>query len=333
MRLLERRQLLIAFGAILVAPGAAFAQPEKMRRIGILSPDSPDARAAQLLRRDFVAALRQLGFDEGRNLQIEWRSANARAEVLPALARELVGLDVELIVARTNGPILAAKEATRTIPIVMFNGNFPVENGLIRSLARPGGNITGTSYVSLEFFGKHLEVLKNLAPAVIRVAILWDRNWSRESGTGKMAADQIERAAKTLGMTPLYIDVAAPQEIRSALDRIAGSRVDALHSMGAPVLRQNQKEITAFALNNRLASLGISSFAEDGGLADYSPDDQSYIDRTATYVDRILRGAKPADLPVEEPMKYHLVINLKTAKAIGLSIPQSALLLASRLIE
>jgi len=333
---ISRRRFVTAAGALGTALLTARAYGQAgVRRIGVLSPDSDsgDSRLPAGLRRDFVSALRRLGYHEGRNLAIEWRWANGRADTLPALAQELVALNVELIVARTNGPIVAAMKATRAIPIVMLNGNYPVESGLIRSLARPGGNVTGTSYVSLEFFGKGLQVLKDIAPKVDRVAILWDANWPRTAGVGKMAVDSIGRAAKVLHMTPLYFDAATPADITAALDKIATSHVSALFSPGFAVVRQNQKEITEFALDRKLASMGIAGFADDGGLADYSPDVASFLERTVSYVDRILKGAKPADLPVEEPTKYNLVINMKTAKAIALTVGTSALLRADRVIE
>lgn len=334
MRKDHRRRFLCASGALIAAPLASFAQPApKVRRIGVLSPDSANSVFGQELRKRFPDALRPLGYEEGKNLVIEWRWGEGKPDTLPALSEELVRLNVELIVARTNGPTAAAMRATRSIPIVMLSGAYPVELGFIQSLARPGGNVTGTTYFSGGLVGKQLQMLKEIAPNLVRVAILWNANSRRDSGFGKVTADSIERVTALLGMTPLFFEVSGPDEIKAVLDKIASSRIDALYYLGDPIFRQNVEEITAFARKRKLASVGIAGLAFHGGLIEYSPDFGNLLARTASYVDRILKGAKPADLPVEEPAKFNLVINLKTANALGLTIPQSVLLLADRVIE
>ena len=329
----QRRTFLLASGALIAAPLASFAQPApKARRIGVLSPDSANSVHGEDLRK-FSDALRPLGYEEGKNLVIEWRWGEGKPDTLPALSEELLRLNVELIVARTNGPTAAAMRATRSIPIVMLSGAYPVELGLIQSLARPGGNVTGTTYFSGGLPGKQLQMLKEIAPNLVRVAILWNANLPRNAGLGKAVADSIERATALLGMTPLFFEVSGPNEIKAVLDKIASSRIDALYYLGDPIFRQNVEEITAFARKRKLASVGLAGLASHGGFIEYSPDFWNLLARTASYVDRILKGAKPADLPVEEPTKFNLAINLKTAKALGITIPQSVVLRADRVIE
>jgi putative ABC transport system substrate-binding protein len=242
--------------------------------------------------------------------------------------------NVELIVARTNLPIQAAMKATSALPIVMLNGNFPVEYGLVQSLARPGGNVTGTSYwSSIEVFGRHVQILKELAPRTDRVAVLRNPYWV--GSPIYQATDTVyRRSAAQGGMTVHYFDVRQPEEIGTALNAIAASGIKAMLYTGDPVMRTRTAEIMAFLREQRMASVAtIPTFAEAGGLAHYAPDGRAFYDRTASFVDRILRGAKPADLPVEEPTSYEFAVNLKTAKALGLTIPQSVLLRATIVIE
>lgn len=329
----HRRKFLFCAGGLLAAPLASFAQSaQKVRRIGFLSPDA-ESGYGQPTRQIFTASLRGLGYEEGKNLVIEWRWGDAKVETLPALAEELVRLNVELIVARTNDPIAAAKRSTRSIPIVMFNGNYPVEVGFIDSLARPGGNVTGTSFSSTEVIEKQIQMLHEVAPGAIRVAILWARRSGSEA-TERALAESLERAAARSGMKLQYFAVSRPEEVSAAKDRITGSRTDALWVSGLPLVRPYHQEIAAFALKQKLVAVGsIPTFADSGGLLAYSPDPQQSIDRTASYVDRILKGAHPADLPVEQPTRFNLVINLKTAKALGIKIPPTLLVRADRVIE
>ena len=278
--------------------------------------------------------LKQRGWIEGANLIIQWRWANGKTADLPGLAADLVSAKVEIIVARTNFPIQAAMKATQNIPIVMLNGNFPVEAGLVQSLARPGGNVTGTSYWgSTEVFAKHFQILKELAPRTDRVTLLRNAN-SLDSPLNLAIAAVHKRAAAQLGMTVHYFDMRQPQDIGPALIAIAASGIKAMFYQGDPIMRVRAAEIMAFLREHRMVSIApIPTFAEAGGLAHYAPDGRGFYDRTADYVSRILKGARPADLPVEEPTSFEFVINLKTARAIGLMVPQSALLRADTVID
>ena len=335
MRNIDRRGLLIGAGWLLVAPLACHAQQAaRVRRIGFLSPDTAESEAGQLAQTVFPDALRQLGYVERGNLVIEWRWANGKFADLPRLAAELVRAKVEIIVARTNAPIQAAMNATKTIPIVMLNGNFPVETGLVESLARPGGNVTGTSYVvSSAIYEKQVQILKELAAGTDRIAVL--RN-ADVAGTpaGRAVEGALNRAASRLGMTMHFFDVRQPEEVGAALKAIAASGIKAIWYGGDPVFRTRTGEIMAFLRDQRVASIAnIPTFAEAGGLAHFSPDGRDFYDRTASFVDRILRGARPSELAVEEPAKYEFVINLKTARALGITVSQSLLLRADKVIE
>ena len=335
MHSIERRALLAGVGALLTTPFVGHAQPaDRLRRIGFLSSETADSEGGQLAQKLIPEALKQRGWIEGGNLIIEWRWANGITADLPELAAELVRSKVEIIVARTNAPIRAAMKATQTVPIVMLNGNFPVEDGLVKSLARPGGNVTGTSYwVSTEVFGKHFQILKELAPRTDRTAALWNADFVGTSLNQAILAVH-KRAAAQLGMTVHYFDVRQPQDIGAALNAIAASGIKAMFYQAEAMMRTRTAEIIAFLRDHRMASIAVvPTFAEAGGLAHYAPDGRSFYDRTASFVDRILKGARPADLPVEEPTKFEFVINLKTARAIGLMVPQSALLRADRVID
>ena len=335
MRNIDRRRLLIGVGALLAAPLACYAQQaDKVRRIGFLSLDTADSEAGQTALKLFPEALKQFGYVERGNLVIEWRWADGKFADLPKLAAELVRNKVEIIVARTNAPIQAAMKATKTVPIVMLNGNFPVEAGLIDSLSRPGGNVTGTSYlVSPEIFEKHLQILQELAPRTDRVAVLRNAN-NAVAPLYRAMETSLNRAATKLGMTMHFFDVREPDEVRAALNAIAASGISAMWYAGDPMLRTRTAEIMAFLREHRMASIGtIPTFAEAGGLAHYSPDGRGFYDRTASYVDRILKGARPSELPVEEPGKYEFVINLKTAKLLGITVSQSLRLRADKVIE
>jgi putative ABC transport system substrate-binding protein len=335
MQPIERRTWLIGVGGLLTTPAVCLAQrADQPRRIGFLSSESADSEGAQQARKMIPEALRRRGYIEGTNLVIEWRWANGILADLPSLAAELVRSKVEIIVARTNLPTQAAMSATQSIPIVMLNGNFPVEVGLVRSLARPGGNVTGTSYwASAEVFGKHFQILKELAPGTERVAILRNANYSTSPLEQAIAAVH-KRAAAQVGLTLHYFDVRQPEDIEPALNAIAAARINAMFYTGDPMMRTRTAEIMQFLHEHRMASIAtIPTFAEAGGLAHYSPDARGFFDRTASYIDRILKGARPSDLPVEEPTSLELVINLKTAKAIGLTIPQRVLQRADRVVE
>lgn len=330
---MNRRDALVSLLALWAAPALA-QQTGKAWRIGFLSLDDANLPIGQAAREKFPASLKRLGYEEGRNLVIEWRWGNAKPETLPALAEELVRLKVDLVVARGNASIEAARRATRTIPIVMIGGNNPVELGMVESLARPGGNVTGTTFTSPEILEKMLQLLKEVSPKAIRVAIPWNANNPRTTGIGKIQADAYERAAAHFGLKIQYFDATRREEVKALTDKIAASPIDALVISGDPLFRGHLKDFAAVAVKRRIVSVGnIPGIAEAGGLLHLTPDAQSAFDRTASYVGRILKGAKPSALPVEEPTMFRLVINLNTAKAIGVTIPQAVLLRADQVIE
>jgi putative ABC transport system substrate-binding protein len=223
-------------------------------------------------------------------------------------------------------------DATRSTPIVMLNGNFPVETGLIESLGRPGGNVTGTAYISPETMAKIMQLLKEIVPRARRVAILWS-NASSTSRYEQVVRTSLDRAARNLDLRIQYFEISRPEDIAPALEEISSSKFDALWYSGSSILRTAHDEIIAALLKRRLPSIAnVPLFAERGGLVHYAPDVEEYFDRTAGYVDRILKGARPADLPVHQPTKYELVINVETARAIGIAIPPAVLARADRVI-
>jgi len=335
MHRVARRALLIGVASILTTPLVCRPQTaQTLRRIGFLSSESADSEGGQLAQKLIPEALKQRGYVEGANLVIEWRWANGKTADLPTLAADLVRTKVDLIVARTNLPIQAAMQVTQAIPIVMLNGNFPVENGLVKPLAKPGGNVTGTSYwASADVFGKHFQILKELVPHADRVAVLSNAHYSGSLQQQAILAVH-KRAAAQLGLTVHYFEFRKPEEIGAALTAISASGIKTMLYTGDPIMRTRTAEIMAFLRDHRIAAIAtIPTFAEAGGLAHYSPDAVGFYDRTASYIDRILKGARPSDLPVEEPARLELVINLVTAKAIGLTISPGLLQRADRVIE
>jgi putative ABC transport system substrate-binding protein len=330
----RRRRFLIVGGALLASPIANAQRAERKWRLGFLSLDTAESDAGRQALELFPPALAKLGYEEGRNLAIEWRWADGKSEDLTGLAAGLVRLPVDLIVARTNAPIVAAKNATRSIPIVMLNGNFPVETGLVASLARPGGNVTGTSYISPDFFAKQMQMLKEIVPRASRVAVLAASPGSDGTRFEQMVRASLDDVGARLGMSLRYYDVQRPEEMSKVLSKMLSSRPDAVLYRGTPVLRTRTDQVTDFLIDRKLPSIAtIPTFAEAGGLVHYAPDADEYFDRTASYVDRILKGARPADLPVQQPTKFELVINLKTAKAIGITIPAAIQVRADKVIE
>lgn len=331
MKKVQRRKFLLASGAFLAVPLASFAQPaEKVRRIGILGLGSPADFASQRFQERLRDSLRRVGYEEGKNLVIERRHVDGNVARLPALAEELVRLKVELIVASLNTVIAAAKLATSTIPIVMHSSLNPVENGYVESLARPGRNITGTMWTGPELGGKIVQILKEAVPGAVRIAALFN---PASPGEEARVAES-HRAAKALGMSLQEFRITRAEDVVGALDRINPIRSDALIVLADANSNSRAREIANFATQRKLVSLGTSSVhVEAGGLIFYGPDISALYDRTASFIDRILRGAKPGDLPVEGPTKYELVINTKTAQAIGFKPPQSFLLRVDRQIE
>jgi putative ABC transport system substrate-binding protein len=314
--------------ALLAAPLAASAQQAgKVHRIGLLGTGSPSDTS----RIDaFRQGLRELGWVEGQNIVIEYRCAEGRFDRLPELASELVRLKVEIIVAAPT-PTVAAKNATETIPIVMTNVGDPVGLGLIASLARPGANVTGLSYrVGVETMGKALELLKETVPKVRRVAIL-----SNPANPAQpITVRDVKVAARSLGVQLQLLEARGPNEFDGAFAAMAKDRVGALLVVADSMFIVHRTRVADLAAKNRLpAAYGLREHVEAGGLMSYGPSSPDNYRRAATYVDKILKGARPADLPVEQPTKFELVINLKTAKALGLTIPSSLLLRADEVIQ
>jgi putative ABC transport system substrate-binding protein len=310
--------------SLLVTPLAAGAQPaRKVYRIGYLF-------TGLLPPKVFLQALHELGYVEGRNLALESRGAEGREDRLPALAAELVQLKVDVIVAPGEAAAQAAKQATKTIPIVIAAAADPVGAGLVASLARPGGNITGVSTLSRELNGKRLELLKETFSKVIRVAVL-TRAASVTTG-GQL--QEMEGEARSLGLQLQILEVRDLNDFDSAFSAIVKERADALLDLPDPLFHANRRLIAEFAARNRLPSIfHARDFVEAGGLMSYAASFANVYRRTAVYVDKILKGAAPADLPVEQPTKFELVINLKTAKALGITIPPALLFQADEVIK
>ena len=330
---MERRAFIGTLaGGLLSAPLAAGAQAaRKDFRIGYLISSGPSLPLQDPLPRVFVPAMRDLGYVEGDNLVIEIRRADNKPERLPALAAELVRLNVDVIVTRGDGEVRAAKQATSTIPIVMAPSGDPVRAGYVASLARPGGNVTGLSWASPDLSAKLLEVLKDTVPNLSRVAVLWNA----ANPMKVLDFNETQRAAQTLGLTVYSIEMKAPSDLEAALAAITRTRPDALLMLVDDVLALGMyPRIADFAVKQRLPSIiGELRYAAAGGLMAYGPSVVDMVRGAASYVDKLLKGAKPADLPVEQPTKFELVINLKTAKALGLTIPPSLLQRADKVIE
>ena len=326
-RILSVGCLVLAFFA---APLAADAQPAgKVWRIGYLSLQQPSDGVSP----QFLDALRQLGYTEGQNLLIEARFADATVERLPSLAAELVQRDVDVIVTIGTPPVKAAKDATATIPIVMAGSADPVQHGLVASLARPGGNVTGVTHSpGPQFAAKGLELLKEAVPKVSRVGILWDSSGIHEG----LSLQQQQLAAPALGIALLPIDVKTKTlpEFTAALSEMKRAHVDGLFVFPNFINGKHAQLILDFAATNRLPMMSQASWdVKHGSLMSYYTNWSRLRERAAVFVDKIFKGAKPADLPVEQPTKFDLVINLKTAKALGVTIPPSVLVRADEVIE
>ena len=325
--MIDRRRFIGTLaGGLLASPFTTIAQqPAKLPKVGYLGvvENSP-------VLEGFRQGMRELGYVDGRNVTMEWRWSEGRTDRLPALALELVQLNVDIIVVSSTQAARAAKQGTSKTPIVMANSAYPDKIGLVESLARPGGNITGLSNVAPDLMGKRFQLLKEVAPKVSHVAVLWNSSSPVEPfGFGDTLA-----AAAANGVEVISINVRTPEDYPAAFTTVTASRSDALLPFGNPVNFKHQQLIMDFALKNRLPSVSEDrSYVESGGLLSYAPSYFELLRRAATYVDRILKGAKPADLPVEQPTKFELVINLKTAKALGLAIPQSLLLRADEVIQ
>ena len=315
-------------GGLLAAPLVAGAQPaEKVYRIGVLTGGSP---SSPRVLSPLTEALRELGYVEGRNLIIEGRYAEGRPESLPNLAAELVRLRVDVIVTVTTPATASAKRATATIPIVMTDVGDPVASGLVASLARPGGNVTGLSIASSEIGGKALEVLKEAVPSIARVAVV--RNPTNPAHV--LGYREMEAVARGLGVELGPIDGGSAADLDRAFTDVLGQHPDALLVLPLHTKLSDLRRIADFAVKNRLPTCAMEArYTEAGLLMAYFPEARDRFRRLGVYIDKILMGAWPADLPVEQPAKYHLVINLKTAKALGLAIPPSLLQRADQVIE
>jgi putative tryptophan/tyrosine transport system substrate-binding protein len=304
-------------------------QPKKVPRIGYLSNGDP---ATESTRSEAIRlALRERGHIEGQNIATEYRYAEGKIDRYPELLAELVRLKVDIILVSGDIPVRAAKNATKTIPIVMLGtGSDPVEAGHVESLARPGGNVTGITNLPRELGGKRLELLKEAVPKVARVAVFYDPALPPSVIEVKELLPVAARALR-LTLQPWEVrDADGFEKVFAALNK---QRPDGLYVSGGPLMAANRKRIADFALKTRLPSMGNREFVEAGGLMSYGADLADSYRRVADYVDRILKGAKPADLPVEQPTKFELAINLKTAKQIGITIPQSLLYRADRVIK
>ncbi len=319
-------------GALLTAPLAAEAQQAaKVARLGFLALNPA---ANPHLHEAFRQGLRDLGYVEGRNLVIEYRSAEGKPERLPALAAELVALKVDVIVTGGGAPTaLAAKQATRTLPIVFASTGDPVTDGLVTSLGRPGGNVTGSSNFVPELVGKHLEQLTQAVPGVSRVAVLWQPGALGER-TAKDMLKGAEVAARALGVRLQIVEARGPADIDRAFSDMTRARAGALTALGSAMFNSERRRLVDLAAKNRLPAVyPLREFVDAGGLMSYGPSLADLFRRAATYVDKILKGAKPGDLPVEQPTKFELIINLKTAKALGLTIPPSLLQRADEVLQ
>ena len=327
--MMERRTFMaLVSGSLLAAPLAAGAQqPAKLPTIGFLG--SGTAAAQSQWTAAFVQRLRELGWSEGRNVAIEYRWAEGRSERFLEVAAEFVRLKVDVILTHNTPPALAAKQATSVIPIVFATAGDPVGSGIVASLARPGGNVTGLSSQAPDTAGKKLELLRDLIPGLLRLAILAD------VGNPYAALDvgEVRRAARTLGLEVATFEIRLAGDIDPAFQALKG-HAQALYVLAVPLLFANRVRINTLALAARLPTMhGVREYVEAGGLMSYGPNWPEMWRRAADFIDKILRGAKPGDLPVQQPTKFELVINLKTAKALGLTIPPSLLQRADEVIQ
>jgi putative ABC transport system substrate-binding protein len=320
--------LLLLLGLLVTPPAAEGQQAGKVYRIGWLSPLECPVRPEFMS--PFRQGLRELGYVEGQNILIECRGARGAADRLPSLAAELVGLKVDILVAPGTPSALAAKEATKTIPIVMLYVGEPIGDGLVTSLSRPGGNVTGLSVFGPDIVAKCLEALKEAAPSVSRVAV-----WLDPTNPGHTSPDQqLDAAAKILGVRIERVDVRAAANLDAAFVAALKQREEALFVYPGSMAFLHVERIAQFAITNRLPTIAIyPNYVRAGMLMSYGPSIPDMYRRAGTYIDKILKGAKPGDLPVEQPTKFELVINLKTAKALGLTIPQSLLQRADEIIQ
>ena len=331
MNRVHRRDFLVAAGTLLAAPLVAEAQQAaNVTRIGYLSHN---LAASSHLRDAFLQGLRELGYVEGRNVVIEYRYAEGKPERLPALAAELVALKVDVIVTVSNTTALAAKQATRTVPIVFTAVANPVAAGIVTSLARPGGNLTGLASLGSELVGKRLELLKQAVPVVDRVAVLWLPGALGERTEKDMRAGA-DVASRALGVRLQFVEARGPADFDRAFSDMTSARADALTLLPSNMFLREHRRLVDLAAKNRLPAVyGSREFVDAGGLMSYGANQVDLYRSAATYVDKILKGAKPDDLPVEQSSKFELFINLKSANELGITIPKSMLARADEVIQ
>jgi putative ABC transport system substrate-binding protein len=316
-------------GGVVVAPLAAVAQQAgKVYRIGYLS--TPTRESVERGLAAFLRTLRDLGWIEGRNLTIEYRWAEGDVDRLPALAGELVARNVDVIVAPAGSAALAAKQVTSSIPIVMIFASDPVETGLVASLRQPGANITGTTFTpGPEIFGKQLQILKEAVPGAARVAVLTNP----ADSSFALQVKEVESTARSLGIRLQHAEARGPEQFDSAFAAMAREHADALLVTGTSTFLAHRTRLAELALKGRLPTMhSFRESVEAGGLMAYAVNMADFVGRAAVYVDKILKGAKPADLPIEQPTKFQLIINLKVARALGITVPQPVVLRADELI-
>jgi putative tryptophan/tyrosine transport system substrate-binding protein len=328
---MQRRNFITLLGgAAATWPLVGLAQQPKLIRLGYLDPQRPTETVAANLRQQFLLGLRDLGYVEGRHFKMEERSANGELERLDNLANELARLPVDMFVAGGDATILAAMRASNTIPIVMTLAADPIRSGFIQSLARPGGNVTGMSALASDMASKRLELLKEAVPHARRVAVLWNSDNPSKVAEWK----DTQEAAGALGLALRSVEARSRNELEAALAAIGKDLPDGLLTFTEGLTIALRQRIGSFALANRLPMISeIREFAEAGGLATYGASRADLWRRSAAYVDKIARGAKPGDLPVEQATRFELIINLNTAKALGLTIPPSLLATADEVIE
>ena len=328
---MQRREFITLLGGAAAWPLTANAQQSVQKvphEIGILSPFSrSDSEPWHLA---FRQGLRELGWVEGESIRIEYRYADGRSERLPELVADLINHKVELIVVSVTPDALAAAKATKTIPIVMASAGDPIAAGLIHNLARPGGNITGLSQMATDLAAKRLELLKEVVPDLSSVGVLWNPR----DGISALTWRELQLPARRINIGLHSLEVKDVGEFDSAFKQATGAKIGAIYVLPAPIFVANERRIAEFATKNRLPSVfHLPEFVRLGGLMAYGPDRVDLFRRAATYVDKILKGANPGDLPVEQPTKFELIINLKTAKAIGVAIPPTLLATADEVIE
>ena len=332
---MRRRELILGLSPLvalrLFAPGAAQGARAAGNAPAVIGLLAPFTRAdTELWHRAFRQGLHDLGWVEGRNVRFEYRYADGQVDRLPELVAELINLKVDVIVTSVTPDALAAAKATKTIPIVMAATGDPVATGLIASLARPGGNVTGLTQIQTDLSAKRLQLLKEIAPGISRIAALWNS----QDAISVLAWQEIQRAARQLAVELHSLEVRSSDELTAAFASVADAHDDALMVLPSPIFVVNEQRIADFAAKHRLPSMfHLREFVQAGGLLAYGPDRADLFRRAATYVDKILKGANPSDLPVEQATKFQLFINLKTAQALGLTVPPLLLATADEVIE